>query len=69
MSIEQEIELAEHTLREIMRQDASHEVGWQTNRRANLYAVEAEIRRLNQQIHLSNQGDSAGAMEQKGRRL
>lgn len=45
--IKKELELAEAVLREIKRSHTNdNDLGWLSNQRANLYAVEAEIRRL-----------------------
>lgn len=49
--LERDLELAEATRREIMRPLPNRDdVGWTANRRANIYAVDAEIRRLREAL-------------------
>lgn len=47
-----ELELAEHTLRAVMKPAVQGWAGpgWVTNRRANIYAVKAEIARLKAEL-------------------
>lgn len=53
--LERDLELAEATLRDIKRMQLNRaEAGWITNRRATIYAVEAEIRRLQAALRADN---------------